>query len=380
MVSTLGTVAWGTAAVVAGSLLQAGLSPALPGGADGAGPDQVGVRSAANVPVTVTGTRSVVSERTAKLKATVPASAQDLPVGTQVEWQSRAAGTAAWGTVERLPLTAAGQASVEVSPWKTTEYRAVIRTGGGPAVGTSAPFLVSTEPEASPVAGPEGVPEPRFDGSSDPSRRPRAVGKGAHAVVSSIADPVWSRMSGVSAGEDCPVGRNDLRYVQVNYWGFDGYRYRGEIVVNESIAQATAAAFTDLYRLRYPIRQMRLADDFGKDAVKGADDYAAMSADNTSGFNCRYVDGKEADRVLSPHSRGVAIDINTWENPFQAKTGVFPDSAYLDRGIDHEALISGPESPIAQVFESRGLVWGGRWTEKDYHHFEAPAAVRPEDG
>ncbi|MFI9825641.1 hypothetical protein ACIHFC_35255 [Streptomyces sp. NPDC052013] len=38
---------------------------------------------------------------------------------------------------------------------------------------------------------------------------------------------------------------------------------------------------------------MRLADDFGSDPVKGADDYASMNVDNTSGFNCRYVDGRK---------------------------------------------------------------------------------------
>ncbi|WP_143204901.1 M15 family metallopeptidase [Streptomyces sp. CB02009] len=150
------------------------------------------------------------------------------------------------------------------------------------------------------------------------------------------------------------MGQADLRYVQVNYWGFNGYRYRGDNVTHESIARSTADVFTDLYRLRHPIRQMRLVDDFGKDAVKGANDYAAMAADNTSAFNCRYVDGKEAQRVLSPHSWGLAVDINTLENPFRARTGVFPGPAYLDRDLHHPALFSGPEDPAVKRSRAEG--------------------------
>jgi hypothetical protein len=177
-------------------------------------------------------------------------------------------------------------------------------------------------------------------------------------------------MNGVSYTEGCPVGRSQLRYIQVNYWGFDNSRYRGEIVVNASIASRTAAIFSDLYRLKYPIRQMRLADDFGKGKIMGANDYAAMAADNTSGFNCRYVDGKEADEVLSPHAFGIAIDINSWENPYVAPTGTFPDSYYMNRTRTQPAMLKSITDPAVKAFESRGLQWGGRWNPKDYQHFQ----------
>ncbi|MCX5233331.1 M15 family metallopeptidase [Streptomyces sp. NBC_00233] len=294
----------------------------------------------------------------------------------KVDWQSRETGTSQWRTVETLRLDALGRASVRVSPWKETEYRAVVRKTRTVSTVASGSFSVSTLPAGEPVVHPRGVPEPRFGGLLDPSGRPRAVGSDAGPVVSRIPDAVWDRMVGVSFGEDCPVGRESLRYVQVNYWGFDGYRYRGEIVVHASIAKQVAEIFSDLYRLRYPIRQMRLVDDFGKNPLKGADDYAAMSADNTSGFNCRYVDGKESQGVLSPHAWGKAIDINTWENPFQARTGVFPHTAYLDRGRPHRAVFDGLESPAVHAFESHGLQWGGRWDEKDYHHFEVLPTTR----
>ncbi|MFD9434212.1 M15 family metallopeptidase [Streptomyces sp. NPDC060002] len=360
LVSVLSTAALGAVAIAGGSVLQSYLSAAMP-------------RTATGVSVTVSGPRAVTvtSEHPETLQVAVTAPAAKI-AGTRVNWQSRAAGTSSWRSIGTLRLDATGRVSVQVSPWKPTDYRAAL---AGTTV--SAPFRVATRPAEEPVAHSRGAVEPHFSVVADPAQRPRAVGTGANAVVSPIPGQVWERMAGVSFTEDCPVGQEELRYVQVNYWGFDGYRYRGEIVVHVSIAEQTAAIFTDLYRLRYPIRQMRLVDDFGKDPLKGADDYASMNADNTSGFNCRYVDGKEAQRVLSPHAWGMAIDINTWENPFEARTGVFPHSYYLDRSRPHRAVLDGPESPAVQAFEGRGLRWGGRWSERDYHHFQTAVPSRP---
>ncbi|MFE9138078.1 M15 family metallopeptidase [Streptomyces sp. NPDC007355] len=377
VVSLLGTVVVGAVAILGGSVLQAGLSSAFPKSVVSPGVSSAVHRLAAGVSVTVTGPHLLVSEQTGTLQIAVSVPRAEI-AGSRVDWQSRPAGASAWRTDQTLQVDSAGRASVKVSPWKGTEYRAVVRRSHTVSDRVSTPFRVDTRPAGEAVVSPQGAAEPRFGAPADPARRPRAVGSGAHAIVSPVPDPVWERMAGVSFGEGCPVGRENLRYVQVNYWGFDGYRYRGEIVVHASIARQTAAVFTDLYRLKYPIRQMRLADDFGKDPLKGANDYSAMDADNTSGFNCRYVDGKEAQQVLSPHAWGMAIDINTWENPFHARTGVFPDSSYLDRDLLHRAVLDDPESPAVHAFENRGLQWGGRWEEKDYHHFETPPANRPE--
>ena len=119
---------------------------------------------------------------------------------------------------------------------------------------------------------------------------------GANPRVSPIGDRIWSSMQGLTWRPGAPVGRADLRYLQINYWGFDGYRSRGEMVLNGATVTAAADAFTELYHRRFPIRQMVLPDRFGpmpRGSHLGADDYASMAADNTSGFNYRYVDGTE---------------------------------------------------------------------------------------
>ncbi|MFC8501582.1 M15 family metallopeptidase [Pedococcus sp. NPDC057267] len=216
-----------------------------------------------------------------------------------------------------------------------------------------------------PLAGAE--PTVRF-----PRNEP-AVGAGANATIGPVPDPVWARMVGYSWTQGCPVGRSQLRYVQVNFWGFDGARSRGAVVVNASIADAAAAGFTRLYDLRFRIRQMRPMDSsWGRNPKgPGADDYAAMRADNTSAFNCRYVGGQEASKVYSKHAYGTAIDVNDFENPYVDSDGtVYPGTYWLHRRGPAPGVFSSSGSDAVRAFTSQGLRWGGLWSQPDYQHFD----------
>jgi hypothetical protein len=180
-------------------------------------------------------------------------------------------------------------------------------------------------------------------------------------------------MVGYSWTQGCPVGRSSLRYVTVNFWGFDGKRSRGAIVVNRSIAQQTASAFTRLYDLQFRIRQMRPMDSsWGRNPKgPGANDYAAMEADNTSAFNCRYVGGQEASKVYSKHAYGTAIDVNDFENPYAAPDGkVYPDDYWLHRRGPAPGVFSSSSSAPVRAFTRQGLSWGGLWKNPDYQHFD----------
>jgi poly-gamma-glutamate synthesis protein (capsule biosynthesis protein) len=55
--------------------------------------------------------------------------------------------------------------------------------------------------------------------------------------------------------------------------------------VNASDAAGVTQAFRLLFEARFPIRQMRVVDDFG------GDDERSLLADNNSAFNCRLVPG-----------------------------------------------------------------------------------------
>jgi hypothetical protein len=180
-------------------------------------------------------------------------------------------------------------------------------------------------------------------------------------------------MVGYSWTQGCPVGRSQLRYVRVNFWGFDGQRSRGSLVVNASVAGSAAAAFTRLYELQFRIRQMRPMDSWWGHNPKGpgADDYAAMRADNTSAFNCRYVGGQESSKVYSKHAYGTAIDVNDFENPYVASDGtVYPSSYFLHRRGPAAGVFSSSSSAAVRAFTAQGLRWGGLWSQPDYQHFD----------
>ena len=203
---------------------------------------------------------------------------------------------------------------------------------------------------------------------------PAAVGAGANAQVAAIPDSLWQRMIGYSWTPGCPVGRSSLRYVTVNFWGFDGRRSRGALVVHASVAEQAAGAFTALYEQRFRIRQMRPMDSSWGHNPKGpgADDYAAMEADNTSAFNCRYVGGQEDRKVYSNHAYGKAIDVNDFENPYVADDGtVYPDSYFARRRGPAPGVFSSSSSEAVRAFTSRGMRWGGLWSHPDYQHFDA---------
>lgn len=200
-----------------------------------------------------------------------------------------------------------------------------------------------------------------------------AVGSGANALTGPVPDAVWARMVGYSWTSGCPVGRSSLRYITVNFWGFDGRRSRGAIVVNTSIASRTLAAFTRLYEQRFRIRQMKVMDSsWGHAPIgPGADDYAAMDADNTSGFNCRYVGGEESKKGWSNHAYGTAIDVNDFENPYIAGPGrVYPDTWFATRRFGYAGVFSSTSSAAVRAFTDQGFRWGGLWSAPDFQHFD----------
>jgi hypothetical protein len=173
------------------------------------------------------------------------------------------------------------------------------------------------------------------------------------------------RLNGSSWHPGCPVGLDDLRYVRLSYYGFDGRRHTGRLVVNRDAVAAVRTAFADLYAHRFPIRRMHLVDDYG------ASDYRSIEADNTSAFNCRRATG--ATR-WSQHAYGRAVDVNTIENPYVYTDGTTTHAAsrpYLDRS-DHRKGMAYAGGVLVRAFTKSGWGWGGTWPgPTDYQHFSA---------
>lgn len=160
----------------------------------------------------------------------------------------------------------------------------------------------------------------------------------------------------------CPVKRTGLRYVRVTHLGFGGTARQGELVVHKNASADVVTVFRALYEARFPIRRMRLVDDYrGSDA-------ASMAANNTSAFNCRRVTGSSS---WSEHSYGRAIDINPVQNPYVSGGTVEPPAGerYVQRSPRRKGMVS---RAVRAAFRSVGWSWGGAWTSlKDYQHFSS---------
>ncbi len=170
-------------------------------------------------------------------------------------------------------------------------------------------------------------------------------------------------MQGKSMPPSATIGFDELRYLTVCYYDFNGKVQKGELVCNRAISHDLLLIFRALFTKGYPINSIRLVDDFG------ASDEASMQANNTSCFNYRTVAGST---TLSRHAYGMAVDINPLQNPCVRGSSVQPSTAtdYVDRSRNFPHKIDENDF-CKKVFESFGFQWGGDWRSvKDYQHFE----------
>ena len=182
------------------------------------------------------------------------------------------------------------------------------------------------------------------------------------AEIHALPDAVCARIANRSWRDDprCPPF-TELAYLTLDHVTFDGGVARGELVVNAQLATRAVEVFRRLYQVGFPIRQMRLVDDFD------ADDDRSMSADNSSAFNFRVIAGTQ---LLSQHALGRAIDINPVENPWRRPDKLLPPEgeAFADRTNVRPGMIVRP-GPVVAIFDELGWEWGGDWRHAfDDHH------------
>lgn len=156
---------------------------------------------------------------------------------------------------------------------------------------------------------------------------------------------------------------DELRYVNVLHYDFEGNIQEGELIVHHSVADETIDIFKEVFEVQYPIEKMKLVSEYNND------DDLSMEDNNTSAFNYRQITGGGA---LSNHAYGLAIDINPKHNPYVYESYVSPVNAmsYVDRENHQIGMIQRGDA-LFTAFISRGWTWGGDWKSlKDYQHFE----------
>jgi len=151
----------------------------------------------------------------------------------------------------------------------------------------------------------------------------------------------------------------------MTYVGFDRREHIGKLIVNAKVVRQVLKVFRALYHARFPIKMMKPVDAFH------GSDPRSMAADNTSGFNCRKA-VSSGPPSWSMHAFGLAIDVNTVQNPYvQPGQPVEPKAgaAYLNRS-DIRRGMAYPGGVLVSAFGSVGWGWGGTWSgSQDYQHF-----------
>lgn len=195
-------------------------------------------------------------------------------------------------------------------------------------------------------------------------RKPTSL-HGLPKFSAKVSGPLIRRDVRFSWRPGCPVPPRRLREIRVTYVGFDRREHVGKLIVNASVVRQVIKVFKTLYRARFPIKMMKPVDAFH------GSDPRSMAADNTSGFNCRKA-VSSGPPSWSMHAFGLAIDVNTVQNPYvQPGKPVEPKAgaAYVNRS-DIRRGMAYPGGVLVSAFHSVGWGWGGIWAgAPDYQHF-----------
>ncbi|MFQ5966768.1 MAG: M15 family metallopeptidase [Acidimicrobiia bacterium] len=163
-------------------------------------------------------------------------------------------------------------------------------------------------------------------------------------------------------GSDCPVSRDELAYVTISHFGFDGGFHTGELLVNADAASGLVAVFRRLHEDRFPIEQMRVIH------AEELNEPPTGDGNVTTSFVCRPAVGSTR---WSQHAFGLAVDINPFHNPYSKGDLVLPElaTAYTDRTEVRSGMVV-PGDVVTDAFVDIGWGWGGNWnTLKDWMHF-----------
>ena len=298
--------------------------------------------------------------------------------------------SAAPGTAE----TAATETAAAAETTTVTETSAATETAAASAETTAASAAAAENTQtAAPasLARPEEGPDPvSYTVESTVLKASPLIGVAAGQVLSPSeinvsrpedytqilaikeGDYVYNRINGKSWQPNPDIALEDLRYIKVLHYNYDGNIQVGEMIVNKDIQQDMTEIFEELFRQKYQVSSMHLIDDYWQGTASSSGSYS-IDRNNTSVF--RY-SGRNSSGKLSNHALGLAIDFNPQQNPYVT----FPDgtphwshenaSAYVDRSaglphmIDHNDL-------AYRLFTAHGFTWGGdQDSPKDYQLFE----------
>lgn len=173
---------------------------------------------------------------------------------------------------------------------------------------------------------------------------------------------IRNQISGITLTDNSPVKADDLSYLTVPYYNFSGETSIGHMIVNKDVADEVLEIFDELRNNMYPIQSMEIAEEFDafQTTLLNSTEDASLGSNNTC---CLYY--KKNGKEFSPHSYGLAIDLNPKINPAKLENGsAIPKNAgnYLsgENLTDTETYARIEKgSDVYKIFTERGWKWGG---------------------
>jgi hypothetical protein len=185
------------------------------------------------------------------------------------------------------------------------------------------------------------------------------------AVINAVLSTTTAAEVAKTYHAGCPVGRSKLRTITMNFYGFDKRMHRGVLIVRKDLTSKVIRGFSSALTHKYPVAKMNNPN------VYGGSDPKQMAANNTSGFNCRKVVGNPYK--MSPHSYGIAVDVNTVQNPYRDSRGKWwpaNGKPYIKRTPKKWGMLT-KSSYLTKSLRKDKFFWGGFWYPgRDYQHFE----------
>ena len=271
------------------------------------------------------------------------------------------------------------QATTETTPVPAVSTTtAAVTTTTAPTVPTTSSVPLTTTTTISPYARPEWLGtrllplRPDGFGQIQPTPPeledrqletldllPPPLGDEFEVTMGPIPPDVQARSSWTP---ECPVTLDELVYLTMTHYGFDGRFHTGEMIVNVAVADDVVDVFRKLHEARFPIEQMRVI------TAEEIDAHPTGDFNDTTSFACRPAVGSSS---WSQHAFGTGIDINPFHNPYLKGDLVLPElaSAYLDREDVRPGMIVDGDV-VTEAFSDIGWGWGGNWNSlKDWMHF-----------
>ncbi len=174
----------------------------------------------------------------------------------------------------------------------------------------------------------------------------------------------------------CPVGPASLQVLSFTYRTYDNTLQRGSIIVHRRAVAVIRRLFEASLAAGFAFQTVSPADWYHSPSLGRVlrTDPEAMAYGLTSAFFCRKVTGNPYR--LSPHSYGMAIDINTFQNPYLVGRSIYPPAAARDYYYNRSKNSTRPGvitdgSIVARTLRAAGWRWGKyAFSQPDYQHFQ----------